>query len=102
MESPYSEVFQSRLENNLLELRVPAHCLRLGMMPRKITNTLLAVSAETHSKEKKNIFCKKKGKYCVNGTMVTLKRRIQFATFLFYLSGTLSLLKYTVSSIVTP
>lgn len=38
------------------------------------------MSAETHSKEK-NIFGKKKGKYCVNGTMVTLKRRIQFAAF---------------------
>lgn len=71
------------------------------MMPRKIPSTLCAVSAERQGKEE-NIFGKKKGQYCVNGTMVTLKRRIQFTALSFYLSGTLSLFKHTISSIVIP
>lgn len=101
MESPSSDMFQSRLQSNLSELRAPAHCLRLGMMPRKITSTLCAVSAERQSKEE-NIFGKKKGKYCANGAMDTLKRRTQFTTLSFYLSETLSLLKLTISSTVIP
>lgn len=101
MESPSPDVFQSRLQNNLSELRALAHCLRLGMMPRKITSTLCAVSAERQGKEE-NIFGKKKGKYCVNGAIVTLKRRIQLTSLSFYLSETLILLKHTISSIVIP
>lgn len=101
MESPSSDVFQSRLQKNLSGLRVPARCCRVGMMPRKITSTVCAESAERQGKEE-NIFIKKKGKYCVNGAMVTLKRRIQFTVLSFYLSGTLNLLKPTISSIVIP
>lgn len=59
MEYSSSDVFQSRQQNNLSGLTVPARCLRLGMMPMKIPSTLCAVSAERQGKEE-NIFGKKK------------------------------------------
>ena len=87
MESPSSDVFQSRLHKNLSGLRVPTVYLRLRMMPRKIARPLYAVSTERQGKEE-NIFGKKEGKHCegkhwVNGTIVTLKRRIQFTALSF-------------------
>lgn len=94
-------MFQSKLLNSLSKLRAPAHFLRLGMMSRKIRNTLCSVSAERQGKEE-NIFGKKKGKYCANGAMVTLKKRLQFTALSFYLSGPLSLLKHTICSTVIP
>lgn len=82
MEPPSSDVFQSRLHKNLSGLRVPAVCLRLRMMPRKIARPLYTVSTERQGK-KENIFSKKEGKHCVNGATVTLKRIIQFTGLSF-------------------
>lgn len=58
MESPFSDVFQSRLHKNLSGLRVPAVCLRLGMMPRKTARPLYAVCTE--KQEMKASFTKRK------------------------------------------
>lgn len=52
MESPSSRLFQSRLHKKLSGLRVPAICLRLRMMLKKIANPLYAVSTERQGKEK--------------------------------------------------
>lgn len=60
MESPSSRLFQSRLRKKLSGLRVPAICLRLRMMPKKIANPLYAVSTERQGKEKTSSFEKKK------------------------------------------
>lgn len=60
MESPSSDVFQSRLHKNLSGLRVPTVCLRLGVMPRKIARPLYAVSTERQGKEEASL-AKRKG-----------------------------------------
>lgn len=62
MESPSSRLFQSRLHKKLSGLRVPAICLRLRMMLKKIANPLYAVSTERQGKEKTPSFGKKKKK----------------------------------------
>lgn len=80
MESPFSDVFQSRLHKNLSGLRVPAVCLRLRVTPRKIARPPYATSSERQGKEE-NILGKKEGKLCVNGAILTLKRRITALSF---------------------
>lgn len=82
MESPSSYVFQSRLHKNLSGLRVPAICLRLVGMSGKIARPLSAVSTERQGKGE-DTFGKKEGKLCVNGTIVTLKRVLQFMALSF-------------------
>lgn len=58
MESPSSQVFQSRLFKKLSGLRDPAVCLRLRMMPKKIANSLYDVSTERQGKENTSSFAK--------------------------------------------
>lgn len=82
MESPSSDVFQSRLRKNLSGLRVPAVCLRLGVVPRKIARPLYAAPTERQGKEE-NTFGKKEGKHCVKGAIVRLKRGTQFTALSF-------------------
>lgn len=51
------------------------------MIPRKIARPLYAVSRKRQGREH-NVFGKKGRKLCVNGAIITLKRRIQFTTLL--------------------
>jgi len=53
MESPSSDGFQSRLYRNLSGLGVPALCLRLGVMPRKLARPPNAVSSERQGREER-------------------------------------------------
>lgn len=85
MESPSSQVFQSRLCKKLSGSRVPAVCLRLRMMLKKIANSLYDVSTERQGKENTSSFAKKKKKrkHSVNSAIVTPKRGIQFPALSF-------------------
>lgn len=60
MESPSSYAFQSRLHKNLSGLRVPAICLRLVGMSRKIARPLCAAFTQRQGRKKTSL-AKRKG-----------------------------------------